>query len=288
MFGKCKALIGVVHLPPLPGSFFYKKRPFPYPRGKKMDIEDIVEYAVKEARKYENAGFDAVIIENYGDKPYKHRVSVGETAAITRVALEVKKSISLPIGINLLRNSPYESLYAAHIVGASFIRVNSLCETRLSTEGIIEPAVRDAARAIQELDLYDEILNGKLSILADVNVKHSYSLLPNVEADVLISDCLKRSGFPIKGVIVTGPTTGVEPDLAYVEEMSKIIRRNGALTVIGSGIKPENIARFWKVSDAFIVGTSVKLGEYTENVVSIERAKALADLVKRYRETWPC
>ncbi|MEB3788525.1 MAG: BtpA/SgcQ family protein [Desulfurococcales archaeon] len=288
IFGKCKPVIGVVHLPPLPGSYGYRRRPYPYPHGKKMGIESIIEYAVNEALKYEKAGFDAIIVENYGDKPYKMRVGAGETAAMARIVSEVRKALSIPVGVNILRNSPYEALYVAHISGASFIRVNSLCETRASVEGLIEPSVKQLAQAITELDIYDDIMEGKISVLADINVKHSYPIYETYNIKLTVRDCIDRAGFPIKSMIITGPSTGYAPEVEYVEEIAGIIREHGARAIVGSGIRPENIARFWRLADGFIVGTSVKLGEETENVVSIEKAEDLVSIIERYRQTWPC
>ena len=48
------------------------------------------------------------------------------------------------------------------------------------------------------------------------------------------------------------------------------------------------MAKYWRYADAFIVGTSVKLGGVTENMVSVEQARRLAEIVARYREVWPC
>ncbi len=288
LFTKCKPIIGVVHLPPLPGSYGYRKRPFPLPHGRLMDIEAIVEYAVNEAKKYEKAGFDAIIVENYGDKPYKLRVGIGETASLVRVVSEVRKHVSIPVGVNVLRNSPYEAAYVAHISGAQFIRVNSLCESRASVEGLIQPSIRELALAIRELDLYEDLLSGKLEILADINVKHSYPIYESYNIRLTVRDCLDRAGFPISAMIITGPSTGYPPEVEYVEEASSIIREFGAKAIVGSGVKPENIARFWRLADGFIVGTSVKLGGKTENVLSMEKATDLVGIVERYRKSWPC
>ncbi len=288
LFAKCKPIIGVIHLPPLPGSYAYKKRPFPYPHGEKYDIEKIVEYAIQEATKYKQAGFDAVIIENYGDKPYKTEVGAAETAALTRVTSEVIENVDIKVGVNVLRNSPYHALVAAHIAGADFIRVNSLCETRYAVEGVLEPSMHQLAKAVSELDLYDEIISGKIEILADINVKHSMPISKEVDYNLVVKDCIERLGFPITAMIVTSTSTGVPPDAKYVEDMSNLIRSHGLKIVVGSGVRAENIARFWRLADGFIVGTSVKLGEKTENVVSVEKASRLVQLVERYREVWPC
>jgi membrane complex biogenesis BtpA family protein len=284
----CKPLIGVVHLPPLPGSYGYKRRPYPFAHGHRFSIEEIIEYAIGEARKYYEAGFDAVLVENFGDKPYKLEVGHAETIALTVVTREIVKSVPIPVGVNVLRNSPHLALQIAHAAGAKFVRANSLCEIRYSVEGIIMPRMHDVARTIMELDLMDDLLEGRLEILADIDAKHTRPAGGQVNLNILIKDCTERCGFPISSIVATGSSTGEAPSISYVESLYEIAKNNGLRLTIGSGIRIDNLAEFWRVADGFIVGTSVKLGEKTENTVSIEKAMRLANLVKRYRNVWPC
>ena len=50
----------MIHLPPLPDS----------PRYRGEQIQYYIEYAVNEAKKLVNAGFDGFIVENYNDYPF--------------------------------------------------------------------------------------------------------------------------------------------------------------------------------------------------------------------------
>src|SRR4051812_7615347 len=54
-----KALIGVVHLRPLPGS-----------PGWKGSLDAVLKFAVDDARAYEQGGVHALFIENFGDVPF--------------------------------------------------------------------------------------------------------------------------------------------------------------------------------------------------------------------------
>lgn len=285
---KCKPLIGVVHLPPLPGSYGYKRLPYPSSHGKIWSFEETVEYAVLEAKSYEEAGFDAVILENYGDKPYRVRAGPAQVAAMTRIAREVVSRVGIPVGISMLRNSGYEALSVAYASGASFVRVNSICEHRLAPEGYLEPAVHEIAAAVRDLDIYEDLRAGRILIFGDVDVKHSLPLASRYDARLVVEECLKRTGFQVHGVILTGSSTGSEPEVAYVDEIGGVARAHGMKVIIGSGVSPDNIANYWRLADAFIVGTSVKLGGDTENRVSLERARHLVRLVEHYRRTWPC
>jgi len=287
-FNVCKPLIGVVHLPPLPGSPGYRRARFPDVGGSTWGIEGIVEYAVSQAKIYESAGFDGVIVENYGDKPYTLRAGKGQVAAMTYIVGSVARELSIPVGVNMLRNSGYEAVYVAHITGARFVRVNNLCELRVSQEGIMYPEARRIARALSELSIYDEVQSGKLAIMADINVKHSSPIAPTINTKDMVRDCVERSGIPVYSIIVTGARTGEEPGYDRVEEILPVARELRVELYIGSGVSHTNIMKYWSVGDGFIVGTSVKTGGRTENPVSEEKASALARLVKHAREVIGC
>src|SRR5438128_12414055 len=92
LFGAPRALIGVIHLRALPGTAFARET-----------VEAIAEAAVAEARVYAAAGFDAVMIENTHDRPYlKREVGPEVVAAMTAAGLEVRRAVSLPLGVQVL------------------------------------------------------------------------------------------------------------------------------------------------------------------------------------------
>ena len=72
IFGRSKAIIGVVHLLPLPGS----------PRFDGEAVEAIYARGLDDARAYLANGCDGVIVENHGDVPFAKPDDIGpETAA---------------------------------------------------------------------------------------------------------------------------------------------------------------------------------------------------------------
>ncbi len=280
MQGRCKPLIGVVHLPPLPGSPGYRARRWPPSAGKFWSLHEIIEYALAEARAYIESGFDAVIIENYGDTPYPKRPGPLQVAAMTRVVSEVVKAIGgSRVGVNMLRNGAAEAVAVAAAAGASFVRVNSLCETRLTPEGVIEPEASRVAWALRSLGALDE---GGPAILADVDVKHSSPLARYSLRDA-VRDCIERSGTPIAGIIVTGRATGEEATPVDVEEAASVAKPHGVAVIVGSGVSTANLSRYWHAADAFIVGSSVKVGGAAWNPVDRSKARALAALAAQYR-----
>ena len=58
-FDRTPALIGVLHLPPLPGS----------PRAA-LAMEEVWEFVRKEAAIYREEGLDGLLLENHGDAPF--------------------------------------------------------------------------------------------------------------------------------------------------------------------------------------------------------------------------
>src|ERR1700712_2021199 len=103
-------------LPPLPGP----------PRSPEP-IHQIISHALRDAEALSEGGVTSLMLENFGDVPfYPARVPAETVAAMTAVAMEVRKRFPLPLGINVLRNDGQSALAIATAVGAEFIRVNIL------------------------------------------------------------------------------------------------------------------------------------------------------------------
>ena len=157
---KKKPIIGMIHLPPLPGN----------PRNK-LSINEIIESSLNNAELLVNNRVPLLMIENYYDTPYpKYSAREEVIGAMSIIAWEIKRNVNVPIGINILRNCGKAALSVAHITGASFIRVNALSQTIVSDQGIIEPISYALSRK-------KKILNTNVKIMADVNVKHAAPLV---------------------------------------------------------------------------------------------------------------
>ena len=126
--GLRRALIGMVHLLPLPGS----------PRwGGSIDV--VVEHAVADARALEVGGFHACLVENFGDAPFSpDRVDPATIAAMAVAASEVRRAVRLPIGLNVLKNDARAALAVAAAVGAAFVRVNVHVGAVVADQGVLQ------------------------------------------------------------------------------------------------------------------------------------------------------
>src|SRR5438128_9473533 len=126
-------LIGMVHLPPLPGS----------PRWD-GSMERAIAVALADARALID-GMDALIIENYGDAPITAgRVSAATVAAMAVIAHEIRRALpDAPLCVNMLKNDARSALAVATAIGARFIRVNVLAGAVVADQGIVQTDAHD-------------------------------------------------------------------------------------------------------------------------------------------------
>jgi membrane complex biogenesis BtpA family protein len=122
-------LVGVVHLAPLPGS----------PRAS-APCSAVARAAAEDARTLAAAGFDGVIVENFGDAPFfADRVPSVTVSAMTACVLAVREACpELALGVNVLRNDAEAALGVAVVCGASFVRVNVHTGARVTDQGVVE------------------------------------------------------------------------------------------------------------------------------------------------------
>jgi len=251
VFGSDKVVIGVVHLPPLPGS------PFGEP------WEAILNRAMSDAQALVEGGVDGVLVENYGDAPFTSgRVPPHTVACMTVIAREIRRTFDVPVGINVLRNDPISALAVALAAEAAFIRVNVLVGVVAAPEGLL---IGDAFHVLR----YRQQLRAKVRICADAWVKHGVTLSARSFRDAVI-DTVERGR--ADAVIISGARTGEPPDLSLVKEAKELVN---VPVLVGSGVTPDNLRMFLEVADGVIVGTYFKKGGVTTNPVDVERVKQL-------------
>lgn len=264
VFGSGKILIGVIHLGALPGS--------PGCRG---GLGPVIERGVSDAHAMAGAGFDGLIVENYGDIPFlADRVGPETVASMAVAASEIKKAVRLPVGVNVLRNDAVAALAIAGVCGCQFVRVNVLVGAFVTSEGLIQGTPGKVGR------LRRAIAPDTL-VFADTMVKHASPVAPTgLGEDVL--DVVERGR--ADAVIVTGPRTGRPPsgdDLEIVRASLK-----GACVdrpiFVGSGVDPSNAEDFLRLSDGLIVGSYIRRdGRAGEEILS-DRAAQIGRIKKDF------
>lgn len=261
-------VIGMVHIPPLPGSPNY--RAGHHTEG----LERVIEFCAADAKSLADGGVDAIMIENFGDVPfYKDNVPQITVACMTAVALAVKaagKGGGLPIGINVLRNDATAALAVATAVQAAFIRVNILSGARLTDQGVIE------GKAAALLRDRHAIGSQHIRILADVDVKHSAALAPR-SLEEEIAELVERSG--ADGVILSGQGTGKETPIHKVKQAAQVAPTTPLF--IGSGIGVTNLQQYLGVASGFIIGSSLKKNGILAAPVDPAKVRELVESLRK-------
>jgi len=248
------AIIGMLHLPALPGSPLAKH-----------DLREINKLMLADAKALIDGGVDCLMMENFGDVPFfPGSVPAHVVAMMTAVAVDIKRTANIPLGINVLRNDGMAALAVALASGADFIRVNVLSGARVTDQGVIQGVAHELLRKRAELGA------SHIKIMADVDVKHSAPLAARDVKDE-VEDTVKRG--LADAVIVSGAGTGKPVDIAKLEKVSHAA--GGAPIVIGSGVTAQNIKDLMPLAWGFIVGTSLKIDGQVANPVDVSRVRAL-------------
>lgn len=252
-------LIGMVHLPGLPGS-----------AGSRLRMQEIIDRAVGEAKLLAKAGFDAVIVENFGDSPFAaDRVSAETIAAMAIVVDHVVRGCSVPVGVNILRNDAVAALAVAATSGAAFIRVNVLSGTYATDQGLITGRASELLRRRAALAPH-------VKIAADVHVKHA---VPINQPDIALAaeETAHRAGADV--LIVSGTGTGKATDLAAVRRVKQAVSE--VPVWIGSGVTAETVGECLKAANGVIVGTCLKKGGKTKAELDARRVSTLMAVAMR-------
>lgn len=246
------ALIGVIHLPALPGSPLHM-----------LPMTEILDRAVADARTLAEAGFDALIVENFSDVPFApESLPPASVAGMAVAADHVRRAAGLPIGINALRNDSLAALGIAAASGATFVRVNVHTGVSATDQGMLDGRAHEALGYRKQLGL-------PIAILADVHVKHS---VPVSQPDIARAARDTAYRGLADGLIVSGPSTGEPVNLDDLHRVRQAVPDRRLF--VGSGATPETVAELLTAAGGVIVGTGIKKGGVTTNPVDSERAAA--------------
>jgi len=261
LFKSGKPVIGMVHLAPLIGSYRYGG-----------DDEAIRTKAVNDALSFERAGMDGIIVENYGDAPYyAQKVKLHTVAQMTTIISGIKKELSIPVGVNVLRNDTFAALAMARVAGCEFVRVNVLTGVVATDQGLVQS---NAA----EIMNYKKEIGCEAKVFADVHVKHATQIhLQDIRTAAY--EAVHRAG--ADAVIVSGKATGDEIDLAELKQLKKTA---DFPVFAGSGITRENIDRYYPYCDGMIIGSYFKNEKDPQATVDYQKARLLFEKIEEIKK----
>lgn len=251
-----KVLLGVVHLPALPGSPRFESR------------DEVLAIALADAEALVAGGLDGFIVENFGDFPFeKDRVPVAVVAEMAVLVERLRRAVGdAPlIGVNVLRNDAMAALAVAGAAGGDFLRVNVLSGVMFTDQGIMEGRAAELARERRRLGC-------SVEILADVAVKHA-TPPPGFSLEQSAKDTAYRA--LADGLIVTGSGTGAAAEVGDVKRVRGAVPDRPLF--VGSGVSADSIAGVLAVADGIIVGTALKERGRVELPVARERVRELVE-----------
>jgi len=258
LFPAPKPIIGVIHLPALPG--------FPQSRG----LDFAIGKALADLAALERGGADGVLVENEYDRPHAVLAAPETTACMTRVTREVVMAARRTVvGIEILLNDPEASLAVARAAGARFIR----------TDYFVDPMERPEHGGAMRIDpeavmaYRDRIGASDVLVLADIQVKYARMTIPRG-----LDESARLAGrHGAAAAIVSGDATGDPPNPA---DLAQAKRGAADLPIlIGSGFDEGNAAQLLAASDGAVVGTSLKRGDH----IDAARVATLVGIARRFR-----
>jgi membrane complex biogenesis BtpA family protein len=240
------------HLPPLPGTCSW--------RGD--SLAEITEAALQDARTLEDAGFDAVLIQNSLDRPTRERVDYLTVAQMTAVATTLKAAVEITLGVNVIKNDGPAAMAIAAASDADFIRVKVLTGAALSAEGIVTGCAAETqslrARATTAVKVWADC--------------YDPTSRPLVAADfgAAVADACDFG--MADAVIVTG--RDLDETLSLASQTRG--KRANVPIVIGGTVDATSIRAALNLADAVVVGRALKREPGIAGRVDLECATRIA------------
>jgi uncharacterized protein len=259
IFNTAQPIVGVVHLLPLPTSARWGG-----------SLNAIIDRAEQEAVALVSGGVDGIIVENFFDAPFsKGRVDPAVVSAMTAIVSRLMELVSLPIGINVLRNDSLSAMAIASCTGAAFIRVNVLSGVMATDQGLIEGCAYELLR-------YRRELGSNVKIMADVLVKHAQPLSSS-DLTNAVRETIDRGLADV--AILSGVATGSPPSL---EDLRLAKAAAGSTPIlIGSGANLDNIKSLMQFADGAIVSSSLKRQGKIENSIDPIRVSQFVETIRQ-------
>ena len=157
--GARKFVLGMIHLPPLPGTPFYRKD----------DFAAVRDTAIYSARALRDGGADGCLVQTV-DRVYPSddRCDPARVAALSVIVRAIADATSprFHIGVHILRNALSASLAVAKVAGGSFVRAGALVGRTLSPSGLIEADPLAIMEYRNKLDAWD------IDVIAEIYSMH--------------------------------------------------------------------------------------------------------------------
>jgi len=233
-------------------------------------MDKVFEMAKSDFLKLQEGGVDAVMFSNEFSMPYLTDVKTETVAAMASVIGQLKSSIKIPFGVNVLWD-PYKSLDLAAATGASFIR-EIMSGVYASDFGIWNTNTGAIVRHKKNLGLD--------------NLKLLFNIVPEAAVYIAERDIVSIAKTTVfnnrpDALCVSGLTAGSETDTQILTKVKETVP--DTLVFCNTGCREDNIERQLAHSDGAVIGTTFKIDGKFENSVDLNRVTSLMAKVKSFR-----
>ncbi len=256
-----KPIIGMVHLPPLPGAPRYDTA---------GGIQKLVDWAARDLAALQDGGVDAVMFGNEADLPYVLNAPPEGVAAMTAVVAAVKPELKQPFGVNYLWD-PVATVSIAAATGAQFAR-EIMTGVYASDMGLWEP---DCAGALR---LRSQVGRDDLQLLFNINAEFASSL-DTRPIELRAKSAVFSSLADV--ICVSGPMTGQGADESDLRRVKQAIPDTPVFA--NTGVTIDTVADILSIADGAVVGTHFKQDGNTWNPVDGDRVKRFMEKVGQLR-----
>lgn len=257
--GQHKAVLGMVHLQPLPGTPFHRPGTFP----------EILKRAVESARCLDSGGADGCLVQTV-DRVY----ATGEEsdpARITAMGLIVNAiaeatSERFQVGVQLMANALKASLAVAKVAGGSYIRAGAVVGATLSEHGMIEAHPLEVARYRLAIDAT------AIKVIAEIDSMH-FRWFGEPKPVAQVAAAARRVGADAVSLC--------HRDEAVTLKMIASVRDQvpGLPVILAGYTNHDNVARLMAAADGAFVGSCLERGGWG-GPIDVEKVKAYVDIVR--------
>lgn len=261
VFDEPKPIVGMCHLPALPGDPGYDAE---------GGMDKVLAHGRREIAALQEGGIDGILISNEFSLPYLTSTEPITAIAMARVIGELRSEIHVPFGVNVLWDG-VASIDLAVSTGASFVR-EVYTGVYASDFGMWNTDVGRAAR--------------HRARVGASGVRLLYNIVPEAAAYLGDRDLAQMTrstvfnGVP-DGLCVSGLTAGAATDTSTL----KVVKEHaGDVPVfVNTGVRPDTIAESLEYADGAIVGTWFKRDGVFANDVEPARVAELMGVVRGLR-----
>lgn len=230
-------LVGVLHLPPLPGAVNYGGQ----------SVREISRVAAEDAQVLTEAGFTDIMIQDASDNPQPTLVGPATTAALSAIGAIVRDATDVSLGVVVGHNDGASSVAVAHAIGAQFVRVKVLTGISTGPAGWIQGCAMEVAHM-------KRLLGSDVEVWADAHEATSKA----ITGDLAWAASEARSFGGADKLIVTRDS-GVDDAIADISVVKEAVGREVDV-LVGGRVSLANFALALHGSNGAILGTALKDG----------------------------